>query len=113
MTRECMRSISLRGTGPGEGGKLSCAGDDFPWIRVAACCTLRSRISLPGVALYHLPDTWREFVEEVDSRIAADRRTKIGETRRGRTRPIGTVGGVDSDRSQRSEEIGTVQPALP
>ena len=96
-----------------EDGKLSCPGDDFPWIQVATGCALRFQISLPGVALYHLPDTWREFVEKVDSRIAADRRTKIGKARGGRTRPIGTVGGVDSDRSQRSEEIGTVQPALP
>jgi hypothetical protein len=97
----------------GEDGKSSRRGDDFPRLQAAGVCAFRSHAYLRRPALYHLTDTGREFVEEVDSRVPADRRTKIDEARGGGSRPIWTVGGMDSDRSQRSEEIGTVQPALP
>jgi len=51
-------------------------------------------------------------VEEVEARVAADGRTKIVEGPRSGSRPVGTVRSVDRDRSQYSEEVGSVQPAL-
>ena len=96
----------------GEDGQLSCPGDGFPWLLVAGVRARRSQASL-WVAPYHLANAWREFVEEVDSRVAPDRRTKIGDGHGSGSRPIRTVSSMDSDRSQRTEEIGTIQPALP
>jgi len=64
------------------------------------------------VALYHLPDTRPKLVEEVDPRVAANRRTKSSERRRSGSRPIWTVSSGDSDRSQHPEEIGRVQYPL-
>jgi hypothetical protein len=63
-------------------------------------------------ALHHLPDARPKFVEDVHPRVAANRRAKIVECIRGGSRPIWTVGGVDSDRRQHSEEIPSVQPPL-
>src|ERR1035441_10108210 len=60
-------------------------------------------------AFHRLPDARPKFVEDVHPRVAANRRPKIVECIRGRSRPIWTVGSVDSDRGQHSEEIPSVQ----
>ena len=67
---------------------------------------------LRRVALDHLPDFRPELVEEVDPRIAADRRAKSLERRRSGSRPIWAVSRGDSDRSQHPEEIRRVQCPL-
>jgi len=68
---------------------------------------------LRGVGLHHLPDARPKFVEDVDPRVAANCRSKIVECRRSGARPIWTVSRGDSDRSQHSEEIRSVQLPLP
>ncbi len=96
----------------GVGTTLSCrSGDDVPRGLVG------DGRSDPGhelwrVAPYDLQDARAKLVEEVQSRVAANRRTEIVECLRTGARPIGTVSSVDRDRSQHSEEIRSVQPPL-
>jgi hypothetical protein len=66
------------------------------------------RHELRGEALHHLPDVRLKCVKDTDTRVAANRRTKIVECRRSRSCPIRTVRGVDSGQSQHSEEIRSV-----
>src|ERR1700674_1042320 len=68
---------------------------------------------LRGVGLHHLPDARPKLVEDVDSRVAANRRPKIVERRRSGACPIRTVRSGDSNRSQHTEAIRSVQPPLP
>src|SRR6185369_13776623 len=65
-----------------------------------------------SVAVDHLPDFWPELIEEVNPRIAANRRTKSLERRRSGSRPIWTVSRSDSNRSQQPEEIRRIQCPL-
>ena len=51
---------------------------------------------LRRVALDHLPDFRPELMEEVDPRIAANRRTKSPERRRSGSRPIWAVSRGDT-----------------
>ncbi len=67
---------------------------------------------LRRAALDHLPDFRPELMEEVDPRIAANRRTKSLERRRSGSLPIWAVSRGDSGRSQHSEEIRRVQGPL-
>ena len=67
---------------------------------------------LRRVAFDHLPDFGPELMEEVDPRIAANRRTKSLERRRSRARPIWAVSRGDNDRCQQPEEIRRVQCPL-
>ena len=64
------------------------------------------------VGVHHLPDAGPELMEDVDSRVAANRRPKIVECPRSGARPIWTVSSGDSDRSQHPQEIRSVQPCL-
>lgn len=61
------------------------------------------------MAFHHLQQAGLKLAEEVDPRIIANRGTKIVERRRSRSRPIWTVGVVDRNRSQYSEEIRAVR----
>ena len=70
------------------------------------------RCELRGVALHHLPDARPKLVKEVPPCVVANCRTKIVERRRRGAYPIWTVGSVDSDRTQYSEEIRAIQPPL-
>src|SRR6266550_6273218 len=91
---------------------LSCrSGTDFPWGLVGDGRS-DSEYELRRVAFYHLQDARLKLVQEVESRVAANRRTKIVECPRSGARPIGTVSSVDRDRCQYPEEIRSVQPAL-
>ena len=64
------------------------------------------------VSLHYLPDARPKLVEEVDARVAANRRAKSFERRRSGAPPIWTVSSGDRDRSQHPEELRRVQCAL-
>src|ERR1035437_4409968 len=88
-------------------------GDDFPRVLVVGDALFDPRHELRCVALHHLPYASPKLVVDVDPRVAANRRTKIVECLRSGSRPIWTVSSVNSDRSQHSEDIPSVQPPLP
>src|SRR6266404_5395431 len=64
------------------------------------------------VGVHHLPDARPKLVEDVDSRVAANRRPKVVECPRSGARPIWTVSSGNSNRSYYTEEIRSVQPCL-
>jgi len=68
---------------------------------------------LRRVAVDHLSDLRAELMEEVNPRIAANRRTKSLERRRSGPRPIWAVSRSDCNRSQHPEEIRRIQCPLP
>src|SRR4029077_19948258 len=49
------------------------------------------------VGVHHLPDAGPELMEDVDSRVATNRRPKVVECPRSGASPIGTVSRGDSD----------------
>src|ERR1017187_1042054 len=92
---------------------LSCRdGDDDARGLVVGDTLFDPRHERRGEALHHLPDARLKLVEDIDPRVAANRRTKIVERRRSGARPIWTVSSGASDRSQHPEEIRSVQPSL-
>jgi len=93
--------------------KLSCRDrDDARRALVAGDTLCDPRYELRCEAPDHLVDARPKLVEDVHPRVAANRRTKIVECRRSGSRPIWTVSTVDSDRTQHSEQIRSVQPSL-
>src|SRR5579864_106911 len=94
------------------GRTLSWSGDDVPQGLVVSDALFDPGDKLRRAALQHLPDAGPKLVEEVDARVAADRRTKSFERRRSGAPPIWTVSSSDRDRSQHPEEIRRVQCAL-
>src|SRR5690349_7691295 len=92
---------------------LSCrSGDDFPRGLVVADVLFDPGDELRRVALSHLPDAGPKLVQEVDARVAANRRAKCFERPRSGAPPIWTVSSGDRDRSQQPEEIRRVQRLL-
>src|SRR5271157_2801312 len=101
-------------TTPADHEKLSCRDEDgVPRDLVVGDALSDSGYKLRREALHHLPDAGSKFVEDVNPRVAANRRTKIVEWRRSGPRPIWTVSSVDSNRSQHPVEVRNVQPPLP
>lgn len=92
-------------------GKLSGrAGENLPQVLVGGDALFDSKHELRRVVFYHLPDARAKLVEEVKSRVVANRRTEIVERRRSGAHPIRTGSVVGSDRSEHPEKIRGVQP---
>ena len=89
--------------------KLSCRGGDaVPQGLGVADAIFDPGHELRDVDPHHLLDAGPKLVVEVTPRIAANRRTKIVERIRSRSRPIGTVSSVHSDRGQHAEKVPSV-----
>lgn len=64
------------------------------------------------MALHQLFDPGPEFMPHIHARVIAHGRTKIADRTRRRPSPRGTRGRVRSHRSQRAQQIRSVQPAF-
>jgi len=90
---------------------LSCRdGDGVSWGLGVGDAIFDSGHELWQVSLYHLLEARPKLVVEVTPGVAANRRTKIVEGIRSRSRPRGTVSSVHGDRRHHAEEVPSVQP---